>query len=162
MTDDPDGLRQLVAFAMQNAEKLFKKHGEVRAMWHAVQEDGEHFVVPPPGGRDKDEDVMMISALFELLNVKAYVFLDEAWMLARPTREQIAAADRDGLQHNPDRIEILLVSGEDENETVMCFREIIRGAGKATLGPLQYLDGANYLGGRMVGLLSYRRKGRVN
>jgi hypothetical protein len=160
-------LRELIAFASGQCDKLFAREGIIYPMWHAITSTGETLIETPPFD-NKDLAVAMIRALFDLRDVVRYVFVDEAWTLSRmlqPNEEE--KAYREGLANHPDRIEIVMISGEDhECGQLMVHRNIIRPAkGKPYLCPLQSLDDLPFIPpgahatqseGRMVGLLPVR------
>lgn len=160
-------LRELIAFAAEQAAKLFRTTGRVLPMYHAIKRDGTNLIFnAPPGG--KDVAVAMVRAAFELHDCIRYVFMDEAWVL-EPRGREITAAEwehirREGLSEHPDRCEVLMISGEDQaSGLVSAHRFILRPEhGKAKLGPLQYcdLEGGTSVG-RMVGLLP-KPKGKLS
>jgi hypothetical protein len=160
-------LRDLIMFASDFCDRQFAAKGIVYPLWHAVTSSGEQFYETSPL-QDKDLAVAMIRALFDLRDVVRYVFIDEAWTLNRmlqPGEEE--KVRRDGLSKHPDRMEVVMISGEDhECGQMMVHRNIIRPAkGKPYLGPLQDLDDLPFIPpgggvaqseGRMVGLLPRR------
>lgn len=149
-------LRALIDYASGFAEKRFAKTGVVYPLWHAVKSNGESFVMPAPAG-GKDLGVAIIRAAFEIEDVVRYVFMDEAWTLDQPVaRAEIDFMQRHGVRAHPDRVEIVMFSGEDaeSGRMLMSKRRIIRPAnGKPRLGPLEELPTGGHSEGRMVGLL---------
>jgi hypothetical protein len=105
----------------------------------------------------------MMRALFTIMPVKRYLFVDEAWIIERSAHGEDAdlakyLAEHDGsISQHPDRKEIVMFCGEDaEFGTLMARRVIVRPAnGRAFLAPLAFADkeGCNHFEGRMVGLL---------
>jgi hypothetical protein len=164
-------LRELIAFASDFCDRMFAAKGVIYPMWHAVTSSGEQFVETTTFD-DKDLSVAMIRALFDIRDVVRYVFMDEAWTLSRLIRpDEEAMIQREGLSKHPDRVEVVMLSGEDRDcGQLMVHRNIIRPPkGKPYLGPLQSLDdlpfmpaggGVEHSEGRMVGLLPVR--GRTN
>jgi hypothetical protein len=160
-------LLDMIDYASSFAEKLFAAKGEIRPRYHAVTANEEVLVVPAPS-RDKDTGVAMVRALFIDRHVVRYVFLDEAWMLGRTEvaidDDEMARIMRDGLTNHPNRIEVVMFSGEDaECGMAMARRLIVRPEnGKPYLGPFEWTlplrPGRNihHLEGRMVGLLPPR------
>ena len=81
----------------------------------------------------------------EVLDIVAYVFMDEAWILeaklppnsTAAEREEFAATCRAGLSEHPDRIEALMFSAEDAGGMLMARRVIIRG--KALAGGINLI-----------------------
>ena len=159
-------LRDMIAFASDFCDKKFRRDGEVRPMWHAVTSAGKHFPIAASLG-DKDADIAMVRALFELEDVVRYVFMNEAWTMARLlTDAEVPKIKREGISKHPDRVEVLMLSGEDSDYgMIMMQRKIVRPpGGKPYLGPLTTLDELPYMPhgatmqseGRMVGLLPAR------
>jgi hypothetical protein len=160
-------LRDLIEFASRFCDRHFADHGVIYPLWHAVTSKGET-LIERPACDDKDLSVAMIRALFDLADVVRYVFIDEAWTLSRliqPNEEE--KIYREGLSKHPERVEIVMIQGEDrECGQLMVHRNIIRPPkGKPYLGPLLSLDdlpfmphggGVEHSEGRMVGLLPKR------
>lgn len=163
-------LRAMLDYASRFAERQFNRAGEVRPMWHAVTRGGESLIMPPPiGAANKDESVALMRALFELRDVVRYLFLDEAWTLDKLVEGDELAIERTGLGQHPERVEIVMFSGEDhEAGMLMGHRRIFRPAGrKPYLGPLVMQDEHPAMAaarseriaetsGRLVGLLPNR------
>jgi hypothetical protein len=135
----------------------------VKPMWHAITRDGVALVCPTMLA-DKDAEVAMARAVFELRDVVRYLFIDEAWMVEAigpdVTPEQRAAVELaviTGATASPARQEVVMFSGEDQAEgAVMARRLIIRQGAHATLGPLQFDPPGGQMVGRFVGLLPIR------
>ena len=153
-------LRELIEFGSRTAEKIFAFRKCYEPMWHAITADGEHKVIVQTLD-DKDAQMALVLAAFELFNVVAYLFISEAWSLvAKPSNQ--AERDRlvdeythDGIRDNPNRVEILWFQAEDRTGMLVAHREIIRPAkGKPTLGPLEFEDMDGWTAeGRIMGLL---------
>jgi hypothetical protein len=159
-------LRDMIAFASVQCDRIFATTGVLHPLWHAVTSSGETLIETPPFN-DKDMAVAMIRALFDLKDVVRYVFVDEAWTLLKMVQpDEMKVIEREGLSKHPERVEIVMIQGEDsEYGQIVTHREIIRPAkGKAYLGPIQTLDdmphvppgGTVQSQGRMVGLLPVR------
>lgn len=151
-----DVLHELVETAAAAAEKQFLAQGHFSPIWHMVTADGEH-LFSGPISRDKDTQVAMIKALMIIKNVVRYVFIDEAWILEHKggiDQAELNRAYENGIANHPDRKEILMFTGEDQNlGMVMARCDIIRKGGrKVRLGPL-VIDKFDGMEGRMVGLL---------
>lgn len=158
-------LRDFVESASRNIDKIFRKQGVVRPMWHAVTRGGDELVFPTPSP-DKDTAVVMVRVLFELRDVVRYVFIDEAWIVDAfgknntPERsEAVRQAVITGAAASPYREEVVMIAADDAAEGgLMARRKIIRPAvGRPALGPLQYDPRGGLLAGRFVGLIP--RKG---
>jgi hypothetical protein len=157
-------LQEFVTGCSEAAAKVFHLTGRISPMWHAVTREGEHLMTPSPC-YDKDTAVALMRALFELRDVVRYVFIDEAWTVEvkrRPGEDVEALNERSRqlggtLADHPDRVEVLLLSGEDETAGLCTARRVIHRPphGKAYLGPLE-IDTPNRSEGRMVGLLPQR------
>ena len=160
MADRPD-LKWLVEFSSEQAEKIFRQTGQLLPMYHAILPDGHHQVIPAPD-TDKDVAVALIKAAFELMNVDTYIFMSEAWMLIAPNETpDLAKIARRGLEHHPDRREIIMFQAENRRgERQSASRFILRPEhGKARLAPLK-MDDMSKFGkseGRMVGLLQMEK-----
>jgi hypothetical protein len=156
MTTD---LKSMVRFASAQVEKMFRRNGEILAMYHAIRSNAEHMVLPPPSA-DKDISVALMKAAFAVADVDRYVFMVEAWRVewkedggAPPPRWQ------EGIHDHPDRREIVLFSAENRRgEMLTAHRYILRPEhGKPVLAPLAF-DDHDYAksSGRMIGLLNQR------
>ena len=150
-------LRKMIDFASQFCERMFAMKGEIHAQYHAVPAQGAHFIHVPTG--DKDTAVAMTRALFELRDVVRYIFFAEAWTVAKPIgdEELKRMMKRGGVSMHPERVEIIMLQGEDrEAGMIMAQRRIIRTGKRAHLGPLEWQDikgPGRSSEGRMVGLL---------
>jgi hypothetical protein len=150
-------LLQLFNFVSGFADKTFARTGTVAPMWHAVSEDGEHFVTASPLA-DKDQSIALIRSLFELRNVVRYIFIAEAWITKHPLDEKAVEQVLEvGVANYQDRVEIVMIMGEDyECEQITGQRRIIRPLkGKPRLGPLK-ITTPTQLAGRMTSLLPAR------
>jgi len=81
------------------------------------------------------------------------VTVTEAWTLDSKAQVDLDQIAREGVEAQPERIEVVLIMSEDAAEGgVVAQMEIIRDGGKARLGPLKYsrYDSGE---GRMMGLL---------
>jgi len=154
-------LREFVETASANIDKVFRRTGTVRPMWHAVARDGEELICPPPNP-DKDIATAMLRALFELRDVVRYIFVDEAWIVeawgpdATPEQhEAVRLAMITGATASPHRKEVVMLCAEDHAEgSLMARRMIIRPAsGRPTLGPLEFDPRGGMVQGRFLGLL---------
>jgi hypothetical protein len=152
--------REMIETIDVYAEKTFAKHGEVMPCWLVETKDGQIGLLSPPH-EDKDLCMALVRALFEVIEVRCYVYISEAWTLQttnKSEREARIIANR-GIADHPDRNEILLYAAEDENGMIMAHRNIIRLAdAKPTLAPIEY-DKPSEMEGRMVGLLPSIAKG---
>jgi hypothetical protein len=151
-------LKQFVEHAADEAAKLFLANGILRPMYHAVDGAGnEHVFMAPPGG--KDRSVAYTRALLKVMDAQRVAYMDEAWVL--DTREtdtaiDVEKIDREGVEAQPGRKEMLAISGEDQDEgLVMLTREIIRDGDRVTLGP-PVIETFDHSEGRMIGLLTPR------
>ena len=151
-------LKELIEFASAQAEIIFRRTGMVLPMWHAIKANGQTLILSPPDLENKDLSVALVKAAFEIENVVQYVFLSEAWELATTVERDpdIEKAACHGLEHHPDRREILMLAAENnEGEEQTAHRYILRPEhGKAKLAPLIMDDmTGRKSSGRMVGLL---------
>jgi hypothetical protein len=154
-------LREMIAFASEGSEVSFKKTGMVAPLWFGVTASGESFDLEPPHP-DKDFSIAMIRAYFALRNVVRYVSISEAWTIERALSDDEVAwiATHGGVAAHPDRIEVVMINGEDRDAGLLTAqRRIIRPPrGRAYLAPLEIQDRTDIKqsSGRMVGLLPAR------
>jgi len=152
-------LKKEIESASAWADAVFAEKGEILPMWHAVAAKDEHHIIPNISP-DKDDAASLVRAFCELMDIKRLLFISEAWTCATDTAKAAEAMGwlRAGksLETFPDRIEVLIFSGEDEYGTVSAHREIIRAKGKKpTLGPLTFFE-TTATEGRFVGMLPRR------
>jgi hypothetical protein len=157
-------LRELLHHASGFAEKMIARKGELSPMWHAIRANGEQFIEPHPM-MEKDMANALIRAQFDLLDVVRYIYMGEAWTLVRQaglpsSAAELASIKSDGISKHPDRVEVVMIQGEDKDAgQFMALREIIRTGNKVKLGPLEIThwpgDGGSSEG-RMVGMLPQR------
>jgi hypothetical protein len=132
----------------------------VAPLWFGITATGESFDLEPPHP-DKDFSVAMIRAYFALRNVVRYIYICEAWTVQRPLSDDEVTwiATHGGVAAHPDRIEVVMISGEDRDAGLLTAqRRIIRPPrGRAYLSPLEMHDQTIIQSsGRMVGLLPVR------
>jgi len=153
-------LTGLVEFVSTTAEQVFASLGALYPMYFMETDEGEPLIVPEPPG-DKDESVALLREYMSTQNVVRYVSVKESWTvhLIATTTADVTKAVADinsmgGCQAHPNRVEVLLLVGEDSSEGWRSYhRDVVRIPGKpARLGPLvrdQYTQSE----GRFVGLL---------
>jgi len=154
-------LKKEIESASAWADAVFAEAGEILPMWAAVTAKDEHFIVPSTFP-DKDVAASVLRDFFKEKDVVRYLFITEAWTCTTDDQEvakRAMAWMRAGntLEDFPDRKEILAFTGEDESGWMSAHREIIRGEGKPTLGPLQWID-SDMTEGRFVGMLPRRQE----
>jgi hypothetical protein len=151
-------LRKLVDRLSRAAEQKFAKHGMIPPTWFAMTADGRNFSINKMLA-DKDLQAQFLRTIFENEDVVAYVFIDEAWVVHADVQTADAVttlAAMVGLEHHPDRREVVVIHAEDDVNNLSFEREIIRPArGRPYLGPLTSY-GVNKSEGRFVGLLPRR------
>jgi hypothetical protein len=152
-------LKQFLEQTSEQVEQLFKKTGRLLPMYHVVEQNGRHVIMPPPPDATKDEAIALIKALFLLIRPQRYIFCDEAWTIDAHGEEAIARAidfvrSHGSAKDHPDCKEVVIFQAEDRQAGQLTGRRlIIRRAGrKPRLGPLQ-IDDTISSEGRMVGLL---------
>ena len=149
-------LDQLIASVSGACDRFLAENGAVGAMYHAIARDGTHYVFDAPPF-PKPVAIALVKNLFAMLDIVAYAFCDEAWMVEKPAAlKELKVPPR----ADPARIEIITVIGEAEAEpSKSILRKIKREAGKrAWLEPPE-LELEELCGGQMVGLLP--KKGRL-
>lgn len=151
-------LEQLVKENAEFAAHTFKLTGELVPMWIAECEDGSVLPIMVPM-TDKAMVIRAIRAIFKEKRVKRYVFMTEAWTLVAKDRtpkeaeEMQRYAENHSLANHPDRREIIMVTGEDRENSIMGQMFILRPEhGKPTVSPFEILT-MGKLEGRMTGLL---------
>lgn len=153
-----ESLRELIEMASNLADSLFAERHCINPMWFAVKSDGDVMIIPPPCD-DRDLAVAMVRALFEIADIRACIFVDEAWMLGGEFSPQETKRIRArGVVDHPQRVEIILFSAENDAGTMFGHRRIERRkTGKPHLGPLviEDLTGWN-MEGRLIGMLPAR------
>ena len=157
-------LRTIIEAASEAMTKWFDAKHKIRAMWHAINRDGEHFVVPMFDA-DKDTAAATMRAVFKEKDVIRFVFIDEAWTVTESSpkdmHELMAYFEKHGtLEHHPSRVEIVIFQGEDADSGMMCaHRKIIRAPNtRPRLGPLEWDDDIQETSGRFVGMLPQTSK----
>lgn len=153
-------LTDLADDMMQFAAQTFADKGQVHAMWHAVDANGDVMIIMSPFNGDtfeesvenKDKVAMGLRVLFRERGVTHYGFVSEAWMLDAKNRRDLPDGS---FEHVPGRKEILMVVVENAaHESFGLMAEIIRPKrGKPTLAKPEKLDGGNE--GRFSKLLDY-------
>lgn len=158
-------LQEFIVGCSYTAAKVFQLRGKLSPMWHAITRDGQHLMVPSPHP-DKDAAVTLMRALFELRDVVRYVLINEAWTVEVEQRwpgEEVEALNERSRQlggilaDHPDRVEVLMLIGEDETAGLCTARRVIHRPpnAKPYLGPLE-IDEFEVSEGRLVGLLPQR------
>jgi hypothetical protein len=156
MTNSTISLRQFVEYVARRAEYLFKKQGALSPMYHAVDAEGNNYVLPGPPGT-KDQAVAQVRSFLKACRAVRVAFIDEAWVIdaERSPGVDVEKIYREAgsIRNHPARVEVVIVSGEDAKEgLLMATREIIRHGDKAALGRLKFIE-YGQTEGRMVGLL---------
>lgn len=143
-------LKNLMEQISASTERIFAQEQVATPVWIIIDGRETLHVVPAPPF-DKDISVRLMKMMMIHIQAIRVVFVDEAWTLHtthKINEEEIQRIKDEGLSDHPDRIEVVVLMGEDEKEgSMMAHRRIIREEGKAATGE-----------GRMVGLLP--RKGR--
>jgi hypothetical protein len=149
-------LRDFVERTVRLVSRQFDQRGEVPPIYHIITGDGEDLVVPGFPG-DKDLAVALARVILETVEATRYVFVTEGWVLFAPDSADIDKINREGVEAQPGRKEVLMFSAEDELEgVIMGHREIIRDGARARLGPLEVIQ-YGQSEGRMVGLLPRKK-----
>jgi|SRR5215475_6947271 len=156
-------LRKEIENASVWADAVFADVGEILPMWHAVGADGTCHIIPQVEP-NKDFMAQALRAFCEDQKIVRLLFISEAWTSISSTPESAKRAEDWIAAHNtletyPERDEMLIFQGEDENGMIGAARKIIRVEGKKpTLGPLEWHEADGY-SGRYTGLLP--RKGSI-
>jgi hypothetical protein len=157
----------MLACASDFCERRFARDGTIEPMWHALTATGESFIERASTDFDEPEALATIHALFDLRDVIRYVFMYEAFTLARLLpADEMDRVSRRGLAAHPERVEVVVLQGESrECGQIVAHRRIIRPAGrKPHLGAIETMEEVMHLPrgaairfqGRMVGLLPVR------
>jgi hypothetical protein len=155
-------LKSLIEFASTQAEKLFRKQGQLFPLYHCIRADGSHEILNSPD-RDKDLSVALVAAWMHLNDIDTYVFFDEAWIIDDRRGQlniDMAKVQREGISKHPDRREIVMFTAENRRgEQLIARRFILRPEiGKPTLAPLHIDEKFDHSEGRMVGLLQREKR----
>lgn len=148
-----NNLEQLFERVRGVTEETVARYGNAPTLWHAITATGDAMIVPAPETGDPDLAASLVRALFEIRGVVRYVMVSSAWWVE--TQDPLSLPP----SKHPDRVEVVLFSGEDEAEGFKIIgHRILRERGKAVLGP--EMEGLNTsLVGRFAGMLP---KGRVH
>jgi hypothetical protein len=153
-----DLVRGMIDRLSKMAEEKFAKYGGIAPLWFALASNGDTFIIPKMGP-DKDLQAQFVRYIFREKDVIAYVFMDEAWVVEATMDTQEAVTKMSatvGLEHHPDRREVVVIHAEDETSNLSFHRDIIRPAGgRVFLGPL-IDDHFSHSEGRFVGMLPRR------
>lgn len=147
-------LQDFFAIAADNTANMFRKHGEVQPMWHAVDGNDQHILIATPWRDDDEKDAtsQALRTMFRAKNVKRFAFICEAWVATVKTLAEV----NDGLRpsEHPDRREVLMINAEDRqgNELSGFFYILRPEHGPATLSPLHMNDFTG-MKGRFTGML---------
>jgi hypothetical protein len=152
-------LRKAIERISRAADIKFSKHGQLEPVWFAFRADGEHFtldgILP-----NKDLQAQFVRFIFQERDVVAYIFVDEAWVVEASMKDADSVTNMAalvGLEHHPNRREVVVIHAEDATNCLSYHRDIIRpNRGSAYLGPLILHDDISRSEGRFVGLLPRR------
>src|SRR6187551_1372717 len=86
-------LRKFVEYVASRAEYLFKKQGQLSPMYHAIDADGNNYVLAGPPGT-KDEAVAQVRTFLKACGAVRVAFIDEAWVI---DAEKSASVDVDKI-----------------------------------------------------------------
>jgi hypothetical protein len=158
-------LREFIELASTMAEKLFRKYGCLAPIWHYIDRNGEHHVMPAPD-YDKNMSAAIMRALFELHGATRCVFIDEAWILdhkGEPDLDKLLRiAGAQEVKDHPARQEVIMLSAEDQIEGQLMARRVIERPpdSKPRLGPLIIDSPEGRMEGRFIGMLP-RQPGKM-
>ena len=149
-------LRDLLEIVDQTTVKIFDMKGEVLPMWHLVDENGKHIIVPHPMFLGKDAALSFMRDWMQHKKIIRAAFISEIWVNTAKTEAEADALCEGSLEGKPGTTEALLYSLEDyESGQLMASRAVRRIGG---LAKLEELEISNYpsMKGRMVGFLPAR------
>jgi hypothetical protein len=160
-----ESLRVLIMKVSNDVELVFNKNH--RIIPGIVWDDGSApFQILPLPFNNKDMNMGYIRfCLKEMPSIKRYCFVDEAWMLMVSTigrniedvEKESEKHFKEGIRNDPDRVEVILYSAEDEILQILAHQKIIRGMGVPRLGGLEFMPSKTHKSkGRMVGLMPNR------
>jgi hypothetical protein len=150
-------LKEWVAAVSKPIDSIFATAGQVMAMMHIINGNGDNVIVPV-FMNDKDRAFGIMREALRLTKASRYVFISEGWILEAPADRlgpELERINQLGLEHHNDRREVVLYQAEDRGgETVSAHQFILRPeTGKPTLSPLHFSDvteshgrGANLFG----------------
>ncbi len=147
--------RELIDYAAARLDKVFNEEGTIDPTWVAYSSEFKFILDPQNDDKDKITDALR--HFFESMEVYCYAFVSEGWILNSRvlTEEQIQTLFREGIEHNPDAREVIIIFAEDHVEgLITAERPIIRTEGQqASLGPLLVRNRSSYSEGRLASML---------
>lgn len=149
MTEPPDKLLVLAQYAMRTASKIFDNLGEVSPTW-LIETPDEVQIVNTLFTGDMSKDAVA-EFIKKELGPKALrlVFVSEAWL-------RVIKEPHDGLRPSkaPDRIEVIIVSGEDaDGQNITIQRRIERVEGQPAKLMPEEIRRNDMMGGRFNNML---------
>lgn len=151
---------KLFEIARTNATRIFKETGEVLPMWHAIDGDGEHMLIPTPWNSQEEKETVVegLRALFAIAKVQRYAMVCEAWIVEIKTSDISEVYNTIPSEH-PDRREVIRIIVEDRNgKTLSGQYYILRPEhGPPTLSPFQRHPDDFDFGGTMSNMLGAER-----
>lgn len=155
-------LKEFIEDSARRIESIFdKQNGNLSQMFHFIDTDGKHYVLPAPRG-DKDQSVAVVRVILQRANAVRVMVIDEAWILdanksGAPSMQEARDIWESGgsIQHHPARTEAVTLLAEDIYEgSLAAYRPIIREPNSnPRLGELVFLPSGGVGEGRMIGLL---------
>lgn len=127
----PTNLEELYAKQIDFCRKIFDDCGEVQPMWVGQSEEGEIYPITSVFGspEEKEATAMALKEIFNKFDVVRYVSMLESWMVVADSNTYDPETDAMPSQH-PDRMEVILIVGEDGDTEIIGYFKIIREEGK--------------------------------
>lgn len=154
--------QELFEVARDNAARIFKKTGEVLPMWHAIDGNDEHMLIPTPwDSREEKEDIVAgLRVLFEVAKVQRYAMVCEAWIVEVKIKDNdINEVYNTIPSKHPDRREVVRIVVEDRNGKMLSGQYFILRPehGPPTLSPFHTNSDDCDFGGMMSNMLGTER-----
>lgn len=118
-----DGMVSYI-FDMAKGNLLGNPGASITPSWHLVSTTGADALIVTPfeGDQSKDAVAMMIAGVMKAAPISRYVFVCEAWMAKSFEKKW----DGRPVSQREDKVEALIVTGEEHGRSVMKTWEIVR------------------------------------
>jgi hypothetical protein len=122
----PTNLEELYAKQIEFCRKIFDECGEVQPMWVGQSNDNELYPISAVFGspEEKEEIGETLRAIFKRFDVIRYVSMLDSWMVISEKDKYVPGTRP---SEHPDRIEVILITGEDGENEIFGYFRIIRG-----------------------------------
>lgn len=157
-------LQKLFETARDNAKRIFDTDHSIMPIWHAISANDENLIIATPWSSDEEKDgaILALRDFFREKNVLRFAFVCEAWMtMLNPdeTKRATATGDFPRASSHPDRREVIRITAEDRDGTVLSGQFFILRPehGPPTLSPF-HQENFEHFEGRLTGLLTTEKR----